>query len=55
MAVNLFLLGVEVYTEFYSHTAHLIHARFQWQAGFGYRNLDGKSSAEASTRLIAEF
>lgn len=32
-----------------------IHARFQWQAGFGYRNLDGKSSAEASTRLIAEF
>jgi hypothetical protein len=32
-----------------------IHARFQWQAGFGYRNLDGKSSAEASTRLIVEF
>ena len=32
-----------------------IHARFQWQAGFGYRNLAGKSSAEASTRLIAEF
>jgi len=30
MAVNLFLLGVEVYTEFYSHTAHMIHAKFQW-------------------------
>jgi molybdopterin-containing oxidoreductase family membrane subunit len=30
MAVNLFLLGVEVYTEFYSQTAHMIHARFQW-------------------------
>ena len=32
-----------------------IHARFQWQAGFGFRHFDGNSSAEASTRLIAEF
>lgn len=32
-----------------------IHARFQWQAGFGFRHFDGKSSAEASTRLIVEF
>lgn len=32
-----------------------IHARFQWQAGFGYRNFNGKSSGEASTRLIVEF
>jgi len=32
-----------------------IHARFQWQAGFGYRNLNGRKSAEASTRLIVEF
>ena len=38
MAVNLFLLGVEVYTEFYSHTAHLIHARFQW---FGIEGAPG--------------
>ncbi|MBW2421387.1 MAG: polysulfide reductase NrfD [Deltaproteobacteria bacterium] len=30
MAVNLFFLGVEVFTEFYSSTAHAIHARFQW-------------------------
>ena len=30
MAVNLFFLGVEVYTEFYSSTSHSIHARFQW-------------------------
>ena len=32
-----------------------IHARFQWQAGFGYRNFDGRHSGEASTRLIVEF
>jgi molybdopterin-containing oxidoreductase family membrane subunit len=30
MAVNLFFLGVEVFTEFYGATAHSIHARFQW-------------------------
>jgi Ni/Fe-hydrogenase subunit HybB-like protein len=30
MIVNLFLVGVEVYTEFYGATAHSIHARFQW-------------------------
>jgi molybdopterin-containing oxidoreductase family membrane subunit len=30
MAVNLFFLGVEVFTEFYGETAHSIHARFQW-------------------------
>ena len=32
-----------------------VHAHFQWQAGFGLRHLDGDTSAEASTRLIAEF
>ncbi len=32
-----------------------IHARFQWQAGFGVRVFDGDTSAEAATRLIAEF
>ena len=32
-----------------------IHAHFQWQAGFGIRHLDGQTSGEASTRLIAEF
>jgi molybdopterin-containing oxidoreductase family membrane subunit len=30
MAVNLFFLGVEIFTEFYAASAHLIHARFQW-------------------------
>jgi Ni/Fe-hydrogenase subunit HybB-like protein len=30
MAVNLFFLGVEVFTEFYGATAHSVHARFQW-------------------------
>ncbi|MFQ5514453.1 MAG: sulfate reduction electron transfer complex DsrMKJOP subunit DsrP [Myxococcota bacterium] len=30
MAVNLFFLGTEVFAEFYSETAHSIHAQFQW-------------------------
>jgi molybdopterin-containing oxidoreductase family membrane subunit len=30
MAVNLFFLGAEVFTEFYAETAHAVHARFQW-------------------------
>ncbi len=30
MAINLFFLGVEVFTEFYAMTAHGIHAQFQW-------------------------
>ncbi|MFQ5415530.1 MAG: sulfate reduction electron transfer complex DsrMKJOP subunit DsrP [Myxococcota bacterium] len=30
MAVNLFFLGVEVFTEFYAETSHSIHASFQW-------------------------
>jgi molybdopterin-containing oxidoreductase family membrane subunit len=30
MAVNLFFVGIEVFTEFYGETAHSIHARFQW-------------------------
>jgi molybdopterin-containing oxidoreductase family membrane subunit len=30
MAVNLFFLGVEVFTEFYAPTAHAVHARLQW-------------------------
>jgi len=30
MAINIFFLGVEVFTEFYGETAHSVHARFQW-------------------------
>jgi molybdopterin-containing oxidoreductase family membrane subunit len=30
MAVNLFFLGTEVFTEFYAMSAHSIHAVFQW-------------------------
>lgn len=30
MAVNLFFVGSEVFTEFYSPTAHVVHAEFQW-------------------------
>lgn len=38
MSVNLFFLGCEVFREFYSETAHAIHARFQW---FGLGHGDG--------------
>lgn len=31
MAVNLFFLGCEVFREFYSPSAHVIHAEFQWR------------------------
>ncbi len=30
MSVNLFLLGVEVFVEFYAPTSHTIHAEYQW-------------------------
>ena len=30
MAINLFFVGTEVFTEFYGHTAHSVHARYQW-------------------------
>ncbi len=43
MAVNLFFLGCEVFREFYSHSAHVIHAKFQW---FG---LDGGHGIAAYT------
>lgn len=35
MAVNLFLLGAEVFTEFYGRTAHTVHADVQWFGGHG--------------------
>ncbi len=37
MAVNLFFLGMEVFTEFYAPTAHVIHADFQWFGVHGQR------------------
>ena len=41
MAINLFLLGAEVFKEFYRPTHHSIHASFQW---FG---VEGHGTAEA--------
>lgn len=35
MALNLFLLGAEVFTEFYGRTAHGVHAQLQWFGGHG--------------------
>jgi molybdopterin-containing oxidoreductase family membrane subunit len=39
MAVNLFLLGAEVFAEFYGATAHSIHARYQWFGIHGHAGL----------------
>jgi molybdopterin-containing oxidoreductase family membrane subunit len=39
MAVNLFLIGVEVFTEFYARTAHSVHAELQWFGGHGLADL----------------
>jgi Ni/Fe-hydrogenase subunit HybB-like protein len=43
MALNLFFVGTEVFTEFYAQTSHSIHARFQW---FG---IHGESSIAVYT------
>lgn len=48
MAINLFLLGCEVFREFYSHSAHVVHAEFQW---FGLP--DGHSIAEYTWFALA--
>lgn len=36
MAINLFLMGAEVFTEFYARTSHTVHAELQW---FGIHGL----------------
>lgn len=48
MAANLFFLGCEVFKEFYAHSAHVIHADFQW---FGLE--DGHSIAEYTWFALA--
>jgi Ni/Fe-hydrogenase subunit HybB-like protein len=39
MAINLFLLGAEVFTEFYARTAHSVHAELQWFGLHGYEEV----------------
>jgi Ni/Fe-hydrogenase subunit HybB-like protein len=43
MALNLFFVATEVFTDFYAQTSHTVHARFQW---FG---IHGESSIAAYT------
>ena len=43
MALNLFFVGTEVFTDFYAQTSHTVHARFQW---FG---IHGESSIAVYT------
>jgi hypothetical protein len=53
MAVNLFFLGVEVFTEFYGETAHSIHARFQWLGIHGAGGITGWSWLALAFNLTA--
>jgi molybdopterin-containing oxidoreductase family membrane subunit len=39
MAINLFFIGVEVFTDFYAPTAHSVHAELQWFGSHGLRDL----------------
>lgn len=39
MALNLFFVGTEVFTEFYAETSHTVHARFQWFGAQGQSNI----------------
>jgi molybdopterin-containing oxidoreductase family membrane subunit len=39
MAINLFFVGVEVFTDFYARTHHSVHAELQWFGGHGLVDL----------------
>ena len=39
MAMNLFFLAVEVFTDFYARTAHSVHADFQWFGTHDHRGI----------------
>lgn len=39
MAINLFFIGVEVFTDFYMRTSHSVHAELQWFGGHGLTDL----------------
>jgi molybdopterin-containing oxidoreductase family membrane subunit len=39
MAINLFFIGVEVFTDFYARTDHSVHAELQWFGGHGLSDL----------------
>jgi Ni/Fe-hydrogenase subunit HybB-like protein len=39
MAINLFFLGVEIFTDFYARTAESVHAELQWFGGHGLSDL----------------
>ena len=39
MAINLFFIGAEVFTDFYAVTAHSVHAELQWFGSHGLTDL----------------
>ncbi|MHC4932942.1 MAG: NrfD/PsrC family molybdoenzyme membrane anchor subunit, partial [Planctomycetota bacterium] len=53
MAINLFFLGVEVFTEFYGQTAHSVHAHLQWFGGHGLSDLPIYTWFALACNLIA--
>jgi molybdopterin-containing oxidoreductase family membrane subunit len=53
MAVNLFLLGCEVFAEFYATTAHAIHAEFQWFGIHGRGDIAGYTWFALACNVVA--
>jgi molybdopterin-containing oxidoreductase family membrane subunit len=53
MAVNLFFVGVEAFTEFYSRTAHTIHADLQWFGTHGLTDVAVYSWTALSLNALA--
>ncbi len=53
MAVNLFLLGCEVFKEFYFATDHTIHAQFQWFGVHGHNSVAAYSWLALSFNFFA--
>jgi len=53
MFFNLFLLGAELFKEYYSHTEHLLYTRYYWQGIGGHRALVPFAWASLACSLVA--
>lgn len=53
MALNLFFVATEVFTEFYAQTSHTVHARFQWFGTHGASSIAGYTWAALCFNVLA--
>jgi molybdopterin-containing oxidoreductase family membrane subunit len=53
MAVNLFFLGTELFTEFYAQTHHSVHAQFQWFGAHGRWDIAIYTWGAATANVVA--